>query len=304
MTTALVAEERSPAALAAPVVTADQLDLVKRTVASGATDAELKLYLYDCSRQGVHPLDRLLHFTKRGGKYTPVTSIDLMRTRAADTNEYAGNDDAVFEYEPLANLAADHTKPPRSASVTVWRLVRGHRCGFTATARWSEYYPGDAAGTMWRKMPCTMLAKCAEALALRKGFPRQLAGLYAAEEMDQAQSPAPAKSALLEPPAVLVDVSKGVEVSNAVGATKPEPPPGYAYLEAVEISGGWCNCAWMGTPYKTKLSNVMQVVEHAYQMGLPVKVHSKRLPFLDKVEIWKPELDDSTPFPSDEDMPL
>jgi hypothetical protein len=80
----------------------------------------------------------------------------------------------------------EHASHPTAASVTVWRLVQGTRCSFTATARWSEYYPGDAAGTMWRKMPHTMLAKCAEALALRKGFPRQLAGLYAKEELDQA----------------------------------------------------------------------------------------------------------------------
>jgi hypothetical protein len=71
MSTALAERE-----IAAPAVTPDQLELIKRTVANGATDAELKLFLYDCQRRGIHPLDKLLHFTKRGGKYTPVTSID------------------------------------------------------------------------------------------------------------------------------------------------------------------------------------------------------------------------------------
>lgn len=177
MTHALV--ERPDVITVAPSVTAEQLDLVKKTVAQGATADELKLYLYDCARQGVHPLDRLVHFTKRAGKYTPITSIDFMRIRAAETGEYAGSDDAEFYAKP------DTPDVPERATVTVWRLVQGTRCPFAATARWAEYKP-DANDFMWKKMPHTMLAKCAEALALRKGFPKQLAGLYAREEMDQA----------------------------------------------------------------------------------------------------------------------
>ncbi len=173
MSTAVVERES-----AVPAVTSDQLELIKRTVASGATADELKLYLYDCQRQGVHPLDKLIHFTKRSGKYTPITSIDFMRTRAADTGDYAGSDDAIF-HDTVPDGGNFH------ASVTVWRFVQGQRCPFTATARWSEYKP-EQNDFMWKKMPHTMLGKCAEALALRKGFPRQLAGLYAKEELDQA----------------------------------------------------------------------------------------------------------------------
>ena len=174
-----------PVTAAPPPVTTDQLDLIKRTVAHGATADELKLYLFDCARQGVHPLDKLIHFTvrtdKQGNrKYTPVTGIDFMRMRAADTGEYAGSDDPIFG-EPTIE------KYPGTATVTVYRLVQGQRCSFTGTARWSEYKP-EQNDFMWRKMPHTMLSKCAEALALRKGFPRQLAGLYAREEMDQAET--------------------------------------------------------------------------------------------------------------------
>jgi phage recombination protein Bet len=163
-------------------ISSEQIDLIKETVAKGATDQELQLFLYDCKRRGIHPLDRLLHFTKRSGRYTPVTSIDFMRTRAHESNECAGIDDAVFNGDP-DTLGF-------TAAVTVYRMVQGVRCPFTATARWSEYKPepGESGkgDVMWRKMPHTMLSKCAEALALRRAFPAQLAGLYEVSELDQA----------------------------------------------------------------------------------------------------------------------
>jgi len=159
----------------APAVTPEHLTLIKNTIAKDATPAELELFLYDCARQGVHPLDKLIYFTKRKDRYTPVTSIDFLRTRAADSGECAGIDEPLFHGTPKQ---ADF-----KASVTVYRIVQGQRYPFTATARWAEYVPDQAF--MWQRMPHTMLGKCAEALALRKAFPKQLAGLYVKEEMDQ-----------------------------------------------------------------------------------------------------------------------
>jgi hypothetical protein len=49
-----------------------------------------------------------------------------------------------------------------------------------------------------------MLAKCAEALALRKGFPKQLAGLYAKEEMEQAGPVEAPKNGTPKPSPMLV----------------------------------------------------------------------------------------------------
>ena len=73
--------------------------------------------------------------------------------------------------------------------MTVYKIVGGQRCGFTATARWDQYFPGEKQGFMWKKMPHLMLGKCAEALAIRKAFPAELSGLYTQEEMQQASAP-------------------------------------------------------------------------------------------------------------------
>jgi phage recombination protein Bet len=155
-------------------ITGEKLDLIKRTVAKGASDEELELFLYTCKRTGLDPLTRQIYCIKRGGQMTTMTGIDGYRAIADRTGKYAGNDDPIFDSE----------QKPRRATVTVYKLVEGVRCPFTSTARWDQYYPGKSP--LWDKMPHLMLGKCAEALALRKAFPQDLSGLYTKEEMDQA----------------------------------------------------------------------------------------------------------------------
>jgi len=186
--------------------------LVKNTINGDLNEEEFQLFMHDCKRQGVHPLDRLIHPTIRTDrktgvrKYTAITSIDLFRMRAEATGELAGNDDPVFSRK-IGDAGFE-------AKVTVWRMVQGQRCPFTATARWSEYKPPPPNDFMWNTKPHVMLGKCAEALALRKAFPKQLGSLYVREEMEQAGVPGehPAPEAPAKEPLVVVD------------APQPEPP--------------------------------------------------------------------------------
>jgi len=156
-----------------------QIELIKKTVAIGATTDELKLFLYTANRVGLDPLTRQIHFVKRGTRGVIQTGIDGYRAIAERTKELAGIDDATFD---------DETQPvPGKATVTVWRMVAGQRVAFTASARWTEYCPAAPNDFMWKKMPYLMLAKCAESLALRKAFPNDLSGIYTNEEMSQAE---------------------------------------------------------------------------------------------------------------------
>ena len=165
--------------------TREQIDLIKQTVAKGATDAELQLFLYTSKRTGLDPLTRQIHAIKRwdsaAGKETMAiqTGIDGYRLVANRTGQHAGTTDVLYDRED-----AEH---PNWAKVTVQRWVNGQVAEFPATARWKEYaaYKKDGRPmALWAKMPYLMLGKCAEALALRKAFPQELAGIYTFEEME------------------------------------------------------------------------------------------------------------------------
>lgn len=154
----------------------DKLELIKKTVAKGATDLELELFLHACKRTGLDPLMKQIYCIKRGDKMAMQTGIDGYRLIADRTGKYAGSD------EPQYLIAEDGW--PEVASVTVTKMVDGVPCKFSASARWKEYC--QESSPMWKKMPFLMLGKCAEALALRKAFPAELSGVYTHEEMMQA----------------------------------------------------------------------------------------------------------------------
>lgn len=167
----------------------EKIELIKQTVAKGATDLELDLFLHACKRTGLDPLMKQIYAIKRWNNaekretMTMQTGIDGYRLIADRTGKYAGSSDAEY--------VESGEKYPYKASVTVLKLVDGTARAFTASARWDEYVQTNREGqptSMWKKMPYLMLAKCAEALALRKAFPAELSGVYTHEEMMQADT--------------------------------------------------------------------------------------------------------------------
>jgi hypothetical protein len=126
-------------------------------------------------RTRLDPLMRQLYFIKYGEKVSYVTSIDGYRIIAHRTNDFAGIDAPSFEYDKNGNVSR--------CTINVYR--KSSERPFSATVSMKEYNSGR---NQWRSMPETMLAKVAEAHALRKAFPQDLSGIYTQDEMDQADN--------------------------------------------------------------------------------------------------------------------
>lgn len=154
--------------------TKEELQLITDTVARGATPKELQLFLYRCKNMGLDPLKPgQIYFVKYGGMPgTVVVGIDGFRTKAANSGKLSG-----IKRGAIRNEAGE--------LIGAWAEV--YRSDWKEPAReevsLSEYNTGKA---MWAKMPETMIKKVAEAAALRMAFPDSLGGVYAQEEMDQA----------------------------------------------------------------------------------------------------------------------
>jgi len=222
------------------VIEDEKVDLIKRTVAKDATNDELELFLYQARRMGLDPLARQIHFQKfksKSGKdnVSFITTIDGYRLIADRTGKYAGNAEPTFEGEITSADYGGGQGPriPAKATITVFKIVAGEVRPFTNSAYWQEYYPGNYRGHMWRKMPHVMLAKVAEAGALRKAFPADLSGAYTADEMEQASVQIVDVKREVESLAVIVDhepehVIEGATSSEEDPPLQPDrkvPPP-------------------------------------------------------------------------------
>lgn len=166
---------------------------------------DLIAFLHLCQKSGLDPFTREVYLigykdsTAPGGKkWSTQTGIDGYRHIAERTGEFLGTlgpwwcgPDGQWVDVWL------HDEPPAAARVGILRA--GHPEPFYAVAPYREFavlkekWEGPSGNrkrtgeyepnAMWAKMPAHMLAKCAEALAIRRAFPRQTSGIYTTDEM-------------------------------------------------------------------------------------------------------------------------
>lgn len=187
-------------------ITQDQTDWTQQQVAAlkqlgvsnDVTQADLAIFLTQSKRTGLDPFSRQIYMIGRKQKtangyetkQTIQVGIDGLRAIA---HRVAQQCHEVFSMSDT--LWADKTgvwhdvwlspEPPAAAKVSV---KRGGGV-FSAVAIFKEYAPvynGKPSG-VWASKPALMIAKCAEALALRKAFPSDMSGIYTDDEMEKAE---------------------------------------------------------------------------------------------------------------------
>ena len=164
-----------------------QLDLIKRLYCKDATPDEIKIFSHVCQKTGLDPMRNQIYFVKRQDKMTIQTSIDGYRLIAERSGRYTPGREPTYTYNKDGGLLSATAYIKKRTNDKIWHEV-------SATAFYEEYvqkFKNRSTGqwevsNFWIKMPHVMLAKCAESLALRRGFPAELSDIYTTDEMSQA----------------------------------------------------------------------------------------------------------------------
>jgi len=181
-----------------------EMALIRQTVAKDCNDAEFDMFLHICRTVGLDPLRRQIYafvFYKGDAQkrqLTPVVAIDGLRAIASRTGAYRPDDKPpVYEYDEAVKNPDTNPLGIVSCTVTVYKHAQGEWWPAAGQAFWDEYVPlfTDAQGvaridrkkTGWVKMPRVMIAKCAEAGALRRAWPDDFGMIYEGAELDRGQ---------------------------------------------------------------------------------------------------------------------
>lgn len=171
-------------------------DDVRRYICEGATEKEVGLFLQLCQAQRLNPFVKEAYLVKYGSApASMITSYQVFNRRACRDANYDGIKSGVVvlrDGDVVHKRGAACYRKAGEELIGGWAEVRfkdGRETAYAEVAL-DDYSTGKSN---WAKMPGVMIEKCAKAAAWRLAFPDAFQGMYAAEEMGQAQQPEPAQ---------------------------------------------------------------------------------------------------------------
>jgi phage recombination protein Bet len=200
-------------------LTPEQVAVIKSTVAKGATDVELKWFLYQANALGLNPLTKEIWFIKRvkkeknalgrwdyprlangqidysKGELVIMTSKDGYFKKATDNPEFVSvqsmeireNDEFEMEFDGERMKVRNHLwkAKDRGKIISAWACVTykdgSKDWNFVSFDEYCQQYEGKPLG-VWANNPSAMIKKCAETPILKKAA--RLSGITTAEEME------------------------------------------------------------------------------------------------------------------------
>lgn len=235
-----MSNQLTPTSQGTQLVSAAQQAAIKSALMNslypGAAEASVDMVLAYCQAAGLDPMTKPVHIVpmnvKKPGsrdqyewRDVVMPGIELYRTKAHRTGEYAGQDEAEFGPTVKEKLGGVEVRYPEWCKVTVYKVVQGQRVAYSAKVYWTETYAtkdrnSESPNAMWKKRPFGQLEKCAEAAALRKAFPEAVGAQPTAEEMEG--------KLMIESTAVQVE-------QKPTYAERQSPPPDNAEIAAEEV---------------------------------------------------------------------
>ena len=183
------------------------IETIKQTVAKGATDAQLKMFIEVCKGTGLNPFLKEIWF---------VPAVGVMAGR--DGYLRVANEHPMFDGMET-KVERDDKGVPLKATCSVWRKDRAHP--ITCEAWYSEY---RKSSPIWQNYPSAMISKVAEVLALKRSF--SINGVVTEEEIGEQKEAA--KGAQIAVAKARIEELKQIPAGSTISPqdiadTEPEP---------------------------------------------------------------------------------
>ena len=190
-----------------------ELEVIKRTVAEGATDDEIMMFMHLCRTYCLDPFNREIWFIKYAKQGQDLKKVEptIMTSRdgylkIADRNPMFDGlvSDVVCQHDKFKRTieGVEHEYSANRGAITgAYALVyrKDRKYPIYVFAPIAEYRGNSP---IWSKYPSAMILKVAESMALKRAF--TVSGLVSKEEMDYEYSETPPSSP--SAPKVIEDV--------------------------------------------------------------------------------------------------